>query len=115
VQAGLVGLSTFGPSPKGDCHQVNTHLDIFVWRPVRRPLDRAAAYARLCAELERRLAGDPEPLGVMTHHLVHEEESWNFLEELFSLTAKHPAVRWPKIGELFGLPQRNGLPGQARR
>lgn len=103
---GLVGLSTFGAPPTRDPHWVNTHLDIFEWRPVRRPLERAEAYALLALELERRLAGDPEPIGVMTHHLVHEEKSWDFLDELFGLAAKHRAVVWPEVGELFGLSKK---------
>ena len=45
------------------------------------------------SELERRLAGDPEPIGIMTHHLVHEEASWDFLDELFGLTARAPGGR----------------------
>jgi hypothetical protein len=102
-QTGLFGLSMFGPTPGNDLHWVNTHLDIFEWKPVRRPIERAEAYACLSSELERRLAEDPEPLGILTHHLVHEEASWDFLDELFGLTAKHPAVAWPAAGELFRL------------
>ena len=39
-------LSTFGPAPRDDPHQVNTHLDIFEWRPERRPLSRVEASCR---------------------------------------------------------------------
>ncbi len=102
-EVGLSGLSTFGPAPADKPHQVNTHLDIFEWRPVRRPLSRGAAYAGLASELERRLDGMPEPIGILTHHLVHEEASWVLLGEIFTLTARHPAARWPEIAELFGL------------
>lgn len=98
---GLVGLSTFGPVPAGDPHWVNVHLDIFEWRPKRRPLARDEAYALLASELERRLAGDPEPIGIMTHHLVHEQASWDFLDVLFGMSAKHPAIVWPPVAELF--------------
>jgi hypothetical protein len=99
---GLLGLSTFGPEHSGRPGRVNVHLDIFAWQPARRPLSRAEAFAVLRSELERRLCGDPEPIGIMTHHLVHEPESWNFLDELFDLVADHPAISWPAIGALFG-------------
>ena len=102
-EIGLAGLSTFGPAPPGDPHLINAHLDIFAWKPKRRTLDRAEAYAVLASEIERRLAGDAEPLGILTHHLVHEEASWELLDELFGMLAKHPAVAWPKVGELFGI------------
>lgn len=103
IDLGLAGLSTFGPAPAEDRHQVNTHLDIFEWRPERRPLSRVEAYAVLSLEIERRLTGEDEPIGILTHHLVHEEESWDFLDELLGSITKHPAVRWPTVGALFGL------------
>ena len=99
---GLVGLSTFGPAPAGARPWVNSHLDIFRWRPERRPLSRTEAYARLAAEVERRLAGSAEPIGILTHHLVHDAASWALLDELFAAVAKHPGARWPEISELFG-------------
>lgn len=105
-EVGLAGLSIFGPAPAGAPHWVNPHLDIFEWRPTRRPVDRAAAYAVLSAELERRIAGDPEPIGIMTHHLVHDDESWELLDDLLALLRSHRAATWPSASELFGLPQR---------
>ena len=60
AEAGLGGLSVFGRAPVADRHWVNTHLDIFEWRPVRRPIEIGRAYAILSDELERRLGGDPE-------------------------------------------------------
>lgn len=104
AEAGLVGLSVFGQATVGDPHCVNTHLDIFEWRPARRPIEIGLAYATLLDELKRRLGGDSEPVGIMTHHLVHDEESWTLVDELLRLLVKHPAVRWPAITELFGFP-----------
>ena len=103
-EIGLAGISTYGPKPASDPHQVNTHLDIFEWQTTRGPMSRAHAYAILCDELRQRLDGDPEPIGILSHHLVHQAESWALLEELFALLRHHPAVRWPAIGELFRLP-----------
>jgi hypothetical protein len=96
---GLAGLSTYGAAAA--TNQVNTHLDILAWKPVRRPLSRAEAFSLLAAELERRLAGDDEPLGILTHHLVHDEASWTLLGDLLSLLATHPAATWPLVSSLF--------------
>lgn len=103
LEVGLAGLSAFGAAPPGDPHWINAHLDIFEWRPERRSLTPAEAYTILAAELEKRLVGDPEPIGIMTHHLVHEEVSWSFLDDLFGLIAKHPVSAWPSHPALFGL------------
>jgi hypothetical protein len=101
-QASLPGLSTFGPAPEGARHWVNTHLDIIDWT-MRQPLSRAVAFSLLCREVERRLAGNDEPVGIITHHLVHTGATWALLGELLSLTADHPAVVWPRVGTLFDL------------
>jgi hypothetical protein len=101
---GLVGLSMFGPQSADDPHWVNTHLDIFDWQGTRGPLSRSASYAVLCRELGRRIEGDREPIGILTHHLIHAPESWAFLDELFALTAGHPAIEWPAVADLFALP-----------
>jgi hypothetical protein len=98
--AGLRGVSTIGPATEPG--EVNVHLDIFEWRPKRRTLSKAEALLRLAAEVERRLQGSAEPIGIMTHHLVHEEESWALLDVLLQATAKHSAVKWPKTAKLFG-------------
>ena len=110
ASVGLAGLSLFGRETSGDPHSINTHLDIFAWQPARVPLTRAQAFAILCRELEGRLAGDNRPIGIMTHHLVHEEANWALLDELFAMLADHPAVSWPPIPELFGLPATTARP-----
>ena len=114
-EIGLTGLSTFGTASSSDPHWVNMHLDIFEWRPVRRPLKATEAYSILTAEVEGRLAGDSAPVGIMTHHLVHEEASWSFLDELLGLIADHPAVEWPSHTALFGLAQQPGYSRSAER
>lgn len=100
---GLAGLSMFGPQRSGDPHQVNTHVDIIDWG-ARAPMSRGQVYALLCREAERRLQGDPEPVGILSHHLVHQEESWALLDGILGLLRGHPGVEWPAIDSLFALP-----------
>jgi hypothetical protein len=101
-EVGLLGISGYGPAPQGETHAVYTHADIIDWG-TRGPLPRAAAYALLARETERRLDGDDEPLGLLTHHLVHQQGSWDFLDELLPLLSRHPAAEWPPIATLFAL------------
>ena len=102
--AGLIGLSTFGPVPSHAPHWVNIHVDILEWKPPR-PRGRAETYGQICEEVERRLAGNREPIGIMTHHLVQEEPSWDFLGDLLAILAPHKAAIWPPVAKVFGLPQ----------
>jgi hypothetical protein len=92
---GFEVLSVYGRAKRdGPLPQLNTHLDIMDWHGTgggRETLDLATELAR---HLAARRSGDDEPIGILTHHLVHDENAWSFLAGLFALTATHPAVRW---------------------
>jgi peptidoglycan/xylan/chitin deacetylase (PgdA/CDA1 family) len=104
TEAGLPGLSAFGRQSTGEPHCANAHLDIFDWKPIRRPIVPDRAFELLCGELRDRQDGNPEPVGILTHHLIHEEASWTLLDELFGILAHHPAAVWPPVPDVFGLP-----------
>lgn len=100
----LPGLSTFGPAPPADPRHVNTHVDIFRWKPMRQALTGDEAFALLAREIEARLAGRDEPIGILTHHLVQEAESWCVLDDILSVLKPHGDVIWPSARTLFQLP-----------
>ncbi|WP_051249326.1 polysaccharide deacetylase family protein [Inquilinus limosus] len=105
-EAGLLVLSGFGardaaPGPA----QVNTHADPVDWRGGRgfAGIDRTLAPILRHLADRRVGAADPEePTGILTHHLVHDDEGWIFLDGLFSLLSRHPAAAWPDADSLFG-------------
>ena len=103
---GFRGLSCYGPrtaAVPGLC-QVNTHLDILRWRPSRGFLGEAEALGQLLGLLEdRRRSGDGEPVGLLTHHLVHDAAAWQFCERLLELLARHRGARLRKPAELFAV------------
>ena len=103
---GFRGLSTFGPRRAAEAApgigQTNCHVDVVDWRGGRGFVGRdraiAAVVAHLAARRERSV--DPaEPTGLLTHHAVHEESTWTFIDRLMALTRRHPAARWLAPGE----------------
>ena len=101
---GLRWLSTFGPEPPtmaaADLMQIDCQLDIMDWRTRRsHPADVLAARV---ADLVRQRRRAPGPIGILTHHLVHDEAAWTFLGDLFRLTASHEAATWDWPVEDFG-------------
>ena len=63
--------------------QINTHLDPVNWRGGRRLMDEDALIAQLAKLLQDRRSGktdNSEPLGLLTHHLIHDEATWGFVE-----------------------------------
>jgi hypothetical protein len=51
-------------------------------------------------------AGGSEPTGILTHHQVHDSETWRFLAFFLRCTTCHAAVRWLPAGQVFDLDQR---------
>jgi hypothetical protein len=101
---GLRWLSTFGPEPPtmpaASLMRIDCQLDIMDWR-TRRSHPADVLVARL-AELVRRRRSTPGPIGILTHHLVHDDAAWTFLADLFRVTAGHDAATWDWPVEDFG-------------
>ena len=93
---GLRWLSTFGPEPPSmpaaDLMRIDCQLDIMDWR-TRRSHPADVLTTRL-VELVRQRRRTPGPIGILTHHLVHDEAAWTFLADLFRLIADHEAATW---------------------
>ncbi|MGZ2383788.1 polysaccharide deacetylase family protein [Rhizobium brockwellii] len=99
---GFAALSVYGRAKQdGPMQLLNTHVDIIDWHGTRGGRGEAELVAELVAELDDRFAGGDEPIGVLTHHLVHDVAAWDFLSALFAVTTRHPAVRWSSASELL--------------
>lgn len=92
---GFEVLSIYGwPKSNGPLPQLNTHLDIMDWHGTGGGRETVDLARELTGHLAERRKGNDEPIGVLSHHLVHDENAWSFLTGLFALTATHPAVQW---------------------
>lgn len=107
-EAGLHGLSTYGARRSGHpapgVLQINTHVDIIAWKDTRGFVGEDGALGLALRHLAARRAGEAdqsEPTGLLTHHAVHDEGAWGFLERLFEVTRREPGVRWRHAAELF--------------
>ena len=55
-----------------------------------------SAWAKRCGE-----ADPAEPTGLLTHHLVHDTETWKFLGPLQDWCANKPTINWRSAADLF--------------
>ncbi|MSP82241.1 MAG: hypothetical protein EXQ94_04730 [Alphaproteobacteria bacterium] len=97
AEAGLTGLSTFGPRAATGTLTVNTHVDVIAWRYGRGFVGEAAALAVTIGHLRARREGEVdrhEPTGLLTHHRVQDEATWGFVGAFVRATRGHPAARW---------------------
>ena len=97
-----------GTNRRSDFMQHLDHHDCIDARVFDRFRDRAlmhlGALVQLCFGQTRarelalelgiaRAAGRPH-VGILGHHLVHDETAWSFLDALLEATSDHPAVVW---------------------
>ena len=106
--AGWRGLSQFGARASTEAapglRQINTHVDIIAWRSNRGfagETEVLAAAVRHLAAKRAAAADAGEATGWLTHHAIHDEAAWVFLERLFETTRNHPAAAWRRAEELF--------------
>jgi peptidoglycan/xylan/chitin deacetylase (PgdA/CDA1 family) len=103
---GFRGLSRAGPRRirhSDGLSAANVHLDLVDWSNGERCLHEAAALGILRAEITRIAAAPSEmnePIGINTHHLVAQNETWDFLRRLVHETTSAGA-RWPATAEVF--------------
>jgi hypothetical protein len=106
---GILGLSTYGPRVSVTAGTatalMNTHIDIMRWHGSRGFLGTEhcldLAVNHLAARRQHRVDSS-EPTGLLTHHLVHDADAWQFLSGFTQRTRGHPAVQWTDAARLIG-------------
>jgi peptidoglycan/xylan/chitin deacetylase (PgdA/CDA1 family) len=109
AEAGFKAISQMAPrgdnGPRrriGGFAVIDVDLDVTAWHEERAFLGEAVALDRLAALLRaRREAADDTAIGVLTHHLVMDSATEDFLARLNQLVAAHSAVRWDGINGLL--------------
>lgn len=84
---GYRALSVFGPPRSAGLPVLNTTVDIMDWHGTRGCRPAEAIVADLIGQLDAGLTSDTSrPIGLLTHHLVHDEAAWRFLADLLAST-----------------------------
>ncbi|AXI48043.1 polysaccharide deacetylase [Sulfitobacter sp. SK012] len=96
---GYVGLSTYLPRKSRfaapGLTQINTHVDPIFWRGHRGlvPQDELISLlAKLLADRREGKTDAAEPLGILTHHLVHNRKIWTFTHDCLRVLLDGGAV-----------------------
>jgi len=99
--SGYTSLSTYGPREtllaSSDVTQINTHIDPIWWKHTRDLVDPDQLIQQTVRHLEARRTGAEdldEPLGLLTHHLVHTPAIWSFVEEFMHEMMLGGATPW---------------------
>jgi len=110
ASAGFSGISSIWARetacPVKGLLQVNTHLDPVNWHHDRGFIGETIAIGQIHQHLSaRRQAGGDiaEPTGILTHHLIQNDEVWAFCRTLFDTLNRHPATRWLNAREIWAV------------
>lgn len=108
AELGFRGITTYLPRRSAlaapGIAQVNTHVDVIDWHGTRGFLGLGGTLDLLVRHLAAKRGGQAdasEPTGLLTHHLVHDTETWKFLEAFLGWCAGRPGIRWRGAAELF--------------
>lgn len=93
---GLTGISTYGPRKAREAApglvRFNTHVDPIDWKNEKKYLGDDTFFSAVTAHLAARRSGAvdaEEPTGILTHHEVFDDESFETLGYLLALLARH--------------------------
>lgn len=76
---------------------LNAHCDPIKWKGGARFTGTERALDEIVRHIAARRQGQAdviEPTGLCTHHLAHDDETWDFVNALITRTLGHKAVRW---------------------
>jgi hypothetical protein len=102
-EVGFTALSCFAAAASGipALAQRNTHVDLMNWQAGRTGKPPSQVAAELARELARARTEGFRPVGVLAHHLDHDENAWRSLASLLEITSAHANATWVTSGDLM--------------
>lgn len=94
---GFTALSAFGQEEPAVIKMLNTHVDLIDWKGTR----GGRATDLLIGDFINTIQTTRKPIGFLTHHLVHDDAAWAFMETLFDATVRHTGCRWVSSREIL--------------
>jgi hypothetical protein len=81
--------------------QVNTHVDLMDWKGGRIGRTDATVAMDIAAQLSRARERGWSPVGILTHHLVHDATAWSVMDMILDVVSRHPAAAWTAPDDLL--------------
>lgn len=101
-EVGFTGLSTWSWQRKGtSLPELNAQIDVMDWAGGQRGRDLAWTAAELVRRLIQARERGGAPLGILTHHLVHDERAWETLEEVVTWLAEDRGFAFERADDLI--------------
>ena len=97
---GYCGLSAVPGPPVPGLRRLDATLDPIDWRGTRSLRDPEALLTGVADAIVR---APEQPVGLLTHHRVHDDALWSFVAALIAHLVRHPAIQLLDLREHFGV------------
>ncbi len=106
-EVGIEAFSTFTHQRSVPEIQVNTHVDVMDWKAPCGTTGKSpdAVQIELASALRVSRANGFYPIGLLTHHLVHDETAWATLSAIVA----HPDLNWVSFQQALAHPSTTSL------
>jgi hypothetical protein len=99
-ELGYAALSTFGVCTENrGIPEINTHVDIIDFRGTRGCRQHSVLAKDIAAALSHSFHHGRYAVGILSHHLVHDEAAFEFLADLFSIARQESWLSAPQLIE----------------
>src|SRR5579871_2314464 len=110
VRARIGGIPKFKLFPLFATPRIDVHIDLIDWRAHTAVDNRVIARALAQQLRGRRVAEPGAPIGLLTHHLVHDGPIWRLCDEILEVLRSHAAVEFLDLADWSS--QNAGSSGQ---
>ena len=101
-KVGFVAISGFSwKVANGNTPWVNTHVDIIDWKNDKASKTIDLVLEELTKSLVIARENNYAAIGILTHHLVHDDAAWKMLETLFGIISQQPVFVWVEAQSLI--------------
>jgi hypothetical protein len=107
-RARIVAFSRYGPrqckTPAPGIVEINCHVDPVHWRGGGGFLGLDGILQPLLSLLRNQRLSNAvacEPIGLLTHHLVMDDETWSFVTDLIDILQLSEAADWRSVDEII--------------
>ncbi len=105
-----VRIPAIGSSRRCNVQTLDVQIDPIDWpdRTAHDPLVISRALVRCLRARRHGLLPSSLPIGIVTHHLDHDESVWQVCDALLQLLRRHEAVKFLHVGKFFQTTRKSG-------
>lgn len=98
---GFEVLSVYGQAKPAPIRMLNSTVDLMDWHGTRGCHDHSLLVRNIIVQLQQVFDHGGDGVGLLAHHLVHDEAAWAFLEHLLEITSRHEACNWRSASDII--------------